>query len=307
MRSDNLKNHMIINHGEVPVKRRLEEKDEIESILMKYMKPKPLSELINPAKAESSGSEEEEEMVNPAKSSSSSEEEGEEEAENLAKPDGSSRSEEEVKFLPQTRNGLIKRFTDLYPRRTKNRNELVFLLDEMKRRGCIEPMEYDAFNNVLSKACGYGLDETDKLKGLIKSTTAHLIKNDKRMIVDLINEIKESGDISEVEDLVKRYLDGEPVFSEIVELLPRLEEFGLSTPAELKMMLNRVDRENYRVFTVLRRLNEVNDQVDLLNTLNSLAREELITDLEYDKLLHAPLNITDFAKIIKERSSKHQV
>ena len=189
MRSDNLKNHMIINHGEVP-ERRLEEKDEIESILMKYMKPKPLSELINPAKAESSGSEEEEE--NPAKISSSSEEEGEEEAEN-PKP-GSSWSEEEVKFLPQTRNGLIRRFTDLYPRRTKNRNELVFLLDEMKRRGCIEPTEYDAFNNVLSEACGYRLDETDKLKELIKSTTDHLIKYDKKMIVDLINEIKQSGE-----------------------------------------------------------------------------------------------------------------
>ena len=291
MRSDNLKNHMIIDHGEVPVKRRLEGKDEIESILMKYMKPKPLSELVNPAKAESSGSEEEER----AESSSSSEEEGE-------LSDGSSSSEEEVKFLPQTRNGLIKRFTNLYPGRTKNRNELVFLLDEMKRRGCINPTEYDAFNNVLSEAFGYGLRETDELKELVKSTTDHMIKYDKKMILDLINEIKESGEISEVEDLVKRYLSGEPVFSEIVEHLPRLKVFGLSKPAELKMMLNRVERKSYRVINILRRLNEVKDQVDLLNTLNALAREDLITDSEYDKLLHAPLNIEEFAKIIKERA-----
>ena len=61
-----------------------------------------------------------------------------------------------VKFLPSSREGLEKRVNKLFVefRRNKkyeNRNEIVFLLDELKRRDLISPKDYTTMNNLLAE------------------------------------------------------------------------------------------------------------------------------------------------------------
>ena len=60
-----------------------------------------------------------------------------------------------VKFIPSSREGLEKRVNKLFVefrrhKKYENRNEIVFLLDEMKRRDLISPKDYTTMNKLLA-------------------------------------------------------------------------------------------------------------------------------------------------------------
>ena len=84
------------------------------------------------------------------------EEDEEDEDEDEEKDEDEEEKEDEgVKFLPTTREGLQKRFNELFYEFTRremkrNRNELVFLLDEMLRKNFITPLEYQSLNNIIA-------------------------------------------------------------------------------------------------------------------------------------------------------------
>ena len=122
---------------------------------------------------------------------------------------------EEVKFLPTTLEGLKKRFNKLYGEfmggEVENRNELVYLLDEMLRRDCISNGDFQTLNNALAQSLPRGagagvekymvhsrvppmmtLNKNEKeeaeeqeivqdVKSLIKSTLNYTIKHEKNM------------------------------------------------------------------------------------------------------------------------------
>ena len=68
-----------------------------------------------------------------------------------------------VKFLPATIEGLCERFHTLWTEFTRqgkhnNRNEIVFLLDELLRQEGITRDEYTQLNNLLAESLGSGVD-----------------------------------------------------------------------------------------------------------------------------------------------------
>ena len=97
-----------------------------------------------------------------------------------------------VKFLPATVQGLRKRFHELYTEFTRqgkheHRKELVFLLDELLRKGGLNREEYTQLTNILAGSLGSGIElaeedntEADKRKKLIQFTIEYSIQHDKR-------------------------------------------------------------------------------------------------------------------------------
>ena len=68
-----------------------------------------------------------------------------------------------MKFLPAPVEGLRKRFHELYTEFTRegkheHRSELVFLLDELLRKGGINREEYTQLNNILAESLGSGIE-----------------------------------------------------------------------------------------------------------------------------------------------------
>ena len=239
----------------------------------------------------------------------------------------------DVKFLPSTAGGLTKRFNKLiceFTRQDKveNRNELVFLLDEMLRHELIAPPEYEALNNILAESLGSGvgdvdndqetsveeeeeMDEGQDIKKLIQSTTQYLVKDDKKELMDLIADFKkEAGKdiidvVNEIEKLIERFIDGELVLQYILDMCRQLENSSilLSKQQKLKMLINNIDKTRYRIHTILTRLHdEEPEEEDIASTLSHLTKEELLSPEEYQKLTKddVVLDLPTIASIIKE-------
>ena len=114
---------------------------------------------------------------------------------------------DEVKFLPTTREGLQKRFNELFyeftrQKKKRNRNELVFLLDEMLRKNFITPLEFQSLNNILAESLGSGIQQEEgeemevepTIKDLIKSTIDYLTEDAKKEISSLVKELEATGE-----------------------------------------------------------------------------------------------------------------
>ena len=81
--------------------------------------------------------------------------------------------DKEVKFLPATISGLRTRFAELLKHiavvrkaggqeKVGDRNEAVFLLDELKRQGGISPRMYREYNDFLAESPPVGFEVNDK-------------------------------------------------------------------------------------------------------------------------------------------------
>ena len=70
-----------------------------------------------------------------------------------------------IQFLPENVNELKQRGNELLNQfkkgKYKNRNEIVCILDELKRRGAINPQLYRKINDYLSEKQGLGIEEED--------------------------------------------------------------------------------------------------------------------------------------------------
>ena len=53
----------------------------------------------------------------------------------------------------------------------------------------------------------------------------------------------------------------------------------------MKILLNNINENRYRVTSILTRLEEAEDEEDIANTLEALRREELISLEQYEKLM----------------------
>ena len=76
---------------------------------------------------------------------------------------------DKVKFLPETSEGLEKRFNELFcefwrERKLKHRNELVVILDELLNHDAITLETYKKLNSLLARSLGSGISTEDVKK-----------------------------------------------------------------------------------------------------------------------------------------------
>ena len=211
--------------------------------------------------------------------------------------DSTSQSEdevEEIEFMPKSKRGLVEAFKNLYSKfhdDIEEYNNLVLMLDELKRRECIEEDEYKSLNKALQQKIGLGLEET------IQTTTSNLTRNDKQQITRLLKRIKKDELVEKVQRLMTRYFNGEKkALPEILEILPRIEDKVKGM--RLKIILNEIRKTTDRVFKILYRLTGAEDKSEVLRELQ---RDGYITEDQFHKLSIAPNKISSFSKIIQGR------
>ena len=262
-------------------------------LLDEYAKPKSLSELYVKRNHDEDDTDEDDDEDDEQENVHDDDEENDDNQESHG-----------VKFLLTNRIGLEKRFKKLFHEFTKekkleNRTELAFLLDEMLRQGYVTPKEYESFNIVLADS----LAEKDDIWKHIQSTTRLLIKDDKEELDKLIDNFKSKAgedfidSVLELEKLVELFLDGKATLASIIDICRSLENSSLllSDQLRLRILLNDIADNRHRVQTILRRLNETNDE----NTLKQLVREQLLSPEQYEKIKENA-DLTAIADIIKD-------
>ena len=238
-----------------------------------------------------------------------------------------------VQFLPATVDGLYKRFKKLFCEfmrngKHENRNEIVFLLDELLRQNGIPREAYTQVNNLLAESLGSGSEEEEEkddaemevqeptdgdVKTLSASTTEHIIQDDKVELMDLLKKFKEEAGgeedyidtVNELEELIEifltdEFLDGNPIITQINDLRRKLEDSPISKAKQqrLKMLLNDIKNNRYRVYSILTRLH---DAEDMSNVLPQLVQEELLSLEQYEKLAELKeIDLPTVANIIKQ-------
>ena len=269
--------------------------------VMKYIKPKSLGELW----AKGSGDESEEE-----------EEDNDKEKE---------RNDARV---------LEERFRKLFCQLTRqgkeeNRKELILLLDEMLRKEFITKVEHRSLSDFLTLSSASGDSTANKecleseseneesssteleQENLIQSTIDYLTKHDKEELKGLMQEIEVAvGEefVTELQDLVDKfliseYLDGELILPKILEIVKSIENspIPLSKQQRLKILLNDIDENRYRVKSILTRLGNARDEGDVANIAKQLVQEELLSLEQYKRLVEEEdIELPTIVSIIKE-------
>ena len=162
--------------------------------------------------------------------------------------------------------------------------------------------------------------ETLPLKKLIQSTFEYSIQHDKKELMELINEFRNDADadvlenVENLEELIDVYLldefiDGEkPIREKLDAVRAALEQSSPRIPKikhlRLKMLLDDIDRNRYRVQSILKRTADaMGKPKEMAIILKQLAREELLSDEQYLKLAQLSmneLNSSRLADIIKD-------
>ena len=162
----------------------------------------------------------------------------------------------------------------------------------MLRRELITLSEYEKLNNILAEYLDK--DNPDKaekeeeeeegenrVKRLIQSTMEYLTKDDYDELIHLVPNIKkEAGPefvivVGKLRDLIDKFLqdefdqDGELILPRIMDLVRTLTGSPVSMVKiqQLKMLLNDIDKNRFRVTSILTRLDETEDEQDIVNTL----------------------------------------
>ena len=199
--------------------------------------------------------------------------------------------------------------------RYEHRNDLMFLLNEMVRRGFIDQKGYEKALATLDVVFNEE-ENADGFKKLLHSTVSYMLAYDKKELRELLDEFEDvveeeegyAEDISKLEKLVhtyfrKDFLDGEPILPMIEEILRRLEDSNIakSSQQRFKTLLKDVENNRYRVHSVLTRLKEVEEDRDIKHVLQQLAKEELLSEEEFQKIVELEeVALPIVADIIKE-------
>ena len=210
----------------------------------------------------------------------------------------------------------------------ENRNELVSILDELLRQEAISHEGYNQVNNFLAESLGEDDEDLEEmvegseneneniLSNLIQNTTDLIIKDDKDELVDLLKAIKgEAGDefintIIKLEELIDvfftdEFLDGAPILPMIDELRAAIANSPITKLKQqrLKMLIDDISTNRYRVKSILTALNNAqDDKQDIKNVLGRLAREELLSEEQFQKIgmLENSFDLPAIALIIKD-------
>ena len=210
-------------------------------------------------------------------------------------------------IIPDTIKGIRERFNELYVefvRKGKHRRALEFLLDEMLRRGAIDPIEYTQLNTRLTEIEDLATDKEEKEGGeedeeednMTNATIQYLILHDKEELEDLMEEIKEEIDeefmdiVVNIEKLlaeffIEEFVDGETIRPQINTLLNQLENSNIpkSKQHRIKMLLDDIEKNRYRVEQIFQKWMDVEDKEEMLHTLRRLVREGHLSDEQFER------------------------
>ena len=216
-------------------------------------------------------------------------------------------------ILPNTIEGRQDRFNELYvgfvrKGKHENRNELEFLLDELLPQGAIDPTEYTQLNTGLTEEEDLTIDKEEEEEGeeeeedeeeenMTNATIQYLILHDKEVLQDLMEEIKDEIDgefmdiVLDIEKLLEEYfveefVDGETIKPQINALLNQLENSKIpkSKQHRIKMLLDDIEKNRYRVEQIFQRLMDVEDKEEMLTVLKTLVHEGHLSDEQFEQL-----------------------
>ena len=121
----------------------------------------------------------------------------------------------------------------------------------------------------------------DSVKDIIESTSNFLISHDKKELLELLDDFKEEEIYNELEELLDTYFDAKVVNNEPIlekfDALLRKSTMPTSKLLKFKILLDQIDRNRYRVHTILSRLATMKDAEDWKNVVELFAREDHVT------------------------------
>jgi len=200
----------------------------------------------------------------------------------------------------------------------EHRNDLMFLINEMLKRGFIDQKGYEKAVASLDVDIPADSEEDaeESFEKLRHSTLHYLIAEDKEELRELLKEFKEeteegdeyTEDVSKLEELTHAYfldefLEGKPIQPMIEGIMRRLESSSIAKSSLLrfKTLLKDVNNNRHRVYSILQRIKDADDADNILLALQQLAREELLSEEQYQKIAGLEeITLPNVADIIKE-------
>ena len=234
-----------------------------------------------------------------------------------------------VQFLPENKDELCARAIELLREfgrgKYKNRNELVCILDELKRRDEIESDAYTKLNDYLSSKQALGKEEEDSseeeeetVEDKISSTVRYLVEHDMKEIQQLLELFENTAgtyyeeELERLRTLVETWIEDEiegkePELDDIKILLTQLK--GSKIPRKMlirfETILNDIRENQYRVTNAIRPMvlifEDSKNREDLLHHINHMIRQKVITEEQGKELLkEEELDLDKFINQLKQ-------
>ena len=232
-----------------------------------------------------------------------------------------------VRFLPETINGLANRFNELFPKYWANKepnahNELVSLLDELLHQHGITHEIYKKMNDLLSSSIGHGIneakDEREEIERKVIDTVEYLIRHDRSEIEELLNAFQGDelfeDDVNRLEQLADNWITNEILgkqlsLEDIEQILRKLTSSSIprSKLHRFEMLLKDIRSNRFRVYDIIHRMNPIlsdpNRTVkDILGCLKSMVREGFISEEQF-RSLNKKIKDLDLENVILEIKS----
>ena len=210
-----------------------------------------------------------------------------------------------VQFLPENKDELCARAIELLREfgrgKYKNRNELVCILDELKRRDEIESDAYTKLNDYLSSKQALGTEEEDSseeeetVEDKISSTVRYLVEHDMKEIQQLLELFENTAgtyyeeELEKLRTLVETWIEDEiegkePELDDIKILLTQLKRSKIPRKMLIRFetILNDIRENQYRVTNAIRPMvlifEDSKNREDLLHHINHMIRQKVINE-----------------------------
>jgi len=263
------------------------------------------------------------------KSSDDDDDDADDDKENIE--DSNVQCKSKVVYLPGTierlREKLLLLLAEFEAGNTATRNEIVAILDELWNRNAIDEQSYIDFNNRIPIK-GKGL-KTD----MIQDTVKYLIAHDKKELMKLLKEFKKTSQndddddadskdtVGTLEDLVITFLEpkdedadaeaeDELALTKIDDALRKLQTTKIlkSKLHRVKMLLSYIDRNRYRIQSIISRLADAETERERMAILEQLTREGLLSNDQFEKLdALKEVDLPRVVDIIKETKIGHGI
>ena len=232
-----------------------------------------------------------------------------------------------IRFLPETINGLADRFNELFPKYWASKelnahNELVSLLDELLHQHGITHEIYKKMNDLLSTSIGDGIneakDEREELEKKVTDTVEYLIRHDRSEIEELLNAFQGDelfeDDVNRLEQLVGNWITNEIQgkqlsLDDIEQILRKLTSSSIprSKLHRFEMLLKDIRSNRFRVYDIIHRMNPILSDPNrtpkhISDCLKSMVREGFISEEQF-KTLDKKIKDLDLENLISEIKS----
>ena len=239
-------------------------------------------------------------------------------------------SSSHIHFLPETINGLAKRFNELFLKywanKDVNTHELVSLLDELLHQHGITREIYKKMNDLLSTSIGHGIngekpaekDEEEELEEKIIDTVEYLVRHDRTEIEELLNSFLVDDlfedDVNRLDQLTQEWIANEILgkqlaLDDIDQILRKLKSSSIprSKLHRFEMILGDIRSNRFRVSDIMHRMNVILSDPNVApkhisDGLKAMVREGFISDEQF-KALNKNINNLDLDKVISEIKS----